>query len=138
RRLAEVKPDEIALADTIGVAVPDEVSHLLRQVGAAVGPDVPLRVHFHNTRNTGIANADAAVKAGVTRIDASIGGIGGCPFAPRATGNIATEDLLYLLGRSGRKPPVDLEATIAVAHWLESHLGHQVPGLVNRAGPFPG
>ena len=97
-----------------------------------------LRCHFHNTRNTGIANAFAAIEAGVDVLDASIGGIGGCPFAPAATGNIPTEDLLYMLGRMGVETGVDLERTIATARWLEERFGRRVPGLLTKAGALPG
>ena len=98
---------------------------------------MPLRAHFHNTRNTGIANAWAAYEAGATVLDSSIAGLGGCPFAPRATGNIGTEDLLYLLDRSSVQTGVDLEKLIALAHWIEKILGRPVPSMVAHAGPFP-
>lgn len=137
RQLADAAPDELAIADTIGVAVPSDVMALLAELREAVGPDLPLRAHFHNTRNTGIANAWTAVAAGVDRLDASIGGIGGCPFAPRSTGNVPTEDLLYMLARSDIHVPIALEPVIATAQWLESKLGHRVAGMVSRAGPFP-
>jgi len=135
-RLAAAKPDEIALADTIGAAVPSQVARLFRLVAEAA-PGIPLRAHFHNTRNTGFANAYAAIEAGVSVIDASIGGIGGCPFAPAATGNIATEDLLYMLDRMGIATGIDLAATIATASWLEARLGKTIPALLGRAGIFP-
>lgn len=135
-RLARIEPLEIALADTIGVAVPDQVELLISQVRRAV-PNVPLRCHFHNTRNTGIANAHAALQAGVTTLDASVGGLGGCPFAPNATGNIATEDLLYLLDRQGYRTEVDLEQLIAISRWLQPHIGRPVPSMVAKAGRFP-
>jgi hydroxymethylglutaryl-CoA lyase len=99
---------------------------------------MPLRCHFHNTRNTGLANAQAAVAAGVTFLDASIGGIGGCPFAPAATGNISTDDLLYMLDRSGIETGVSLEGIIEVSHWLEEELGRGVPAMLPKAGGFPG
>jgi len=136
RRVAEDQPAEICLADTIGVAVPAQVTELVGYVRGAV-PGVPLRCHFHNTRNTGYANALAAIAAGVETLDASIGGIGGCPFAPGATGNIASEDLLYLLERSGWSTGISLAAMIETAQWLEMQLGHKVPGLLCKAGPFP-
>ena len=136
RRLAAARPHEIALADTIGAAVPSQVGDLVRQVRAAV-PDVPLRCHFHNTRNTGIANAYAAFEAGVRTLDASIGGIGGCPFAPAATGNIPTEDLVYMLARMGVETGVDLDALIATSRWVETQLGRAVPGMLVKAGGFP-
>jgi hydroxymethylglutaryl-CoA lyase len=129
-------PDELALADTIGVATPADVAERVAAVKRAF-PDVRIRLHLHNTRNTGIANAWAGVTAGAVALDASLGGVGGCPFAPRATGNIATEDLVYLLDRSGVRTGMDLEACIAAAEWLEAQLGHVVPGMVMKAGGFP-
>lgn len=126
-------PDEIILADTIGVGVPRQVRELVegtRALGATVG------CHFHNTRNTGIANALAAVESGAMILDASVGGTGGCPFAPRATGNIATEDLVYLLHGMGYETGVDLQALIACAEWLAERLGRELPGQVYRAGGF--
>lgn len=140
RLVAEVKPDEVALADTIGVASPAQVRDLVgraRRVLAEVAPDARLRCHFHNTRNTGYANAAAAVEAGVTVLDASLGGAGGCPFAPAATGNIATEDLVYLLERMGVRTGVDLDAAIEAGRWLGDRLGHRLPSMLGRAGPFP-
>ena len=136
RRIADTGPVEVALADTIGVAVPAQVSDLVGRVCEAIG-GLPVRVHLHNTRNTGIANAWAAVEAGAATLDASLGGIGGCPFAPAATGNIATEDLLYLLGRSGIASGYDLAETIDAAHWLSGEMGRPLPALVSRAGNFP-
>lgn len=136
RKLAECAPREIALADTIGVAVPAQVSRLVTQVREAIG-DIPVRVHLHNTRNTGIANAWAAIEAGATTLDAALGGIGGCPFAPNATGNIATEDLLYMLDRSGVASGYDLTATIGHAKWLETVMNKPLPAMVSRAGSFP-
>ncbi|MFO0336039.1 MAG: hydroxymethylglutaryl-CoA lyase [Pseudomonadota bacterium] len=135
-RVAEGRPYEIALADTIGVGVPSQVTDLLGRVREAV-PGMRLRCHFHNTRNTGIANAYAAVAAGATALDASIGGIGGCPFAPAATGNIPTEDLLYMLERMGVSTGVDLDALIDTGRWLQDQLGRNVPGLLEKAGNFP-
>ncbi|NCO85763.1 MAG: hydroxymethylglutaryl-CoA lyase [Rhodobacterales bacterium] len=129
-------PDEIALADTIGVATPRDVTERVGALRAAF-PQVRLRLHFHNTRNTGIANAWAGLMAGAQVLDASLGGVGGCPFAPRATGNIATEDLVYLLDRSGVRTGLDLAGCIAAADWLEAQLGHAVPGQVMKAGGFP-
>jgi isopropylmalate/homocitrate/citramalate synthase len=128
-RLVAGGTDEIVYADTIGVGVPRQVKELL-----AVSVGVPVGVHLHNTRNTGFANAYAALEAGATIFDASIGGIGGCPFAPRATGNIATEDLVYLLHGEGVETGVDLGALIGVAEWLESVLGRELEGQVYRAG----
>jgi len=136
-RVAAAGPDEIALADTIGVAVPPQVADLVARVTDRV-EGVPLRCHFHNTRNTGFANVVAALEAGVVALDASVGGIGGCPFAPEATGNIATEDLIYLLDRMGVDHGVSLAATSRIAEWVGVQLGMTVPGLLSRAGPFPG
>ena len=136
RRVVAAGPDEIALAATIGVGVPPQVSGLVHQVREAVGT-VPLRAHFHNTRNTGFANVVAALDAGVAALDASVGGIGGCPFAPAATGNIATEDLVYLLDRMGIDHGVDLRQASQTAEWIGGRLGMTVPGLLSRAGPFP-
>jgi hydroxymethylglutaryl-CoA lyase len=137
RAIAEAEPLEIALADTIGVAVPAQVTRVIKAVQSAV-PGMPLRCHFHNTRNTGIANAWAAVEAGVTRLDASAGGIGGCPFAPKATGNIATEDLAYMLSRSGLATTVDIARLADLAPWLADRLGlPELPAMVSRAGSFP-
>jgi (R)-citramalyl-CoA lyase len=132
-RLAATDADELVLADTIGVATPTQVRTLLEQV-AELGK--PVGGHFHNTRNTGFANAYAALEAGVSVLDASVGGLGGCPFAPKATGNIATEDLVYLLEGEGVETGVDLDALIAVSEWLEELLGRQLEGYVYRAGPF--
>lgn len=135
--LAEARPREIALADTIGAGVPEQVKSLVAAVQAAVG-GIPLRCHFHNTRNTGLANAWAAYESGVRILDASMGGIGGCPFAPKATGNIPTEDLVYMLGRSGIAAGYDLERLIALAPWLADRLKlASLPALVSRAGAFP-
>lgn len=132
-RLAEAAPDEIIFADTVGVGVPRQVRHLVAE-GIKLGP--PIGVHLHNTRNTGFVNALAAVEAGATVIDSSVGGVGGCPFAPRATGNICTEDLVYLLHGEGIETGIDLEALIGVAKWLEGILGRQLEGQVYRAGAF--
>jgi len=136
RRLAEAGPVEIGLADTIGVAVPAQVFELVATVREAISP-IPVRVHLHNTRNTGIANAWAALQAGAVTLDSAVGGIGGCPFAPNATGNIATEDLLYLLDRSKVTTGIDLDATIATAGWLAKEMGRDLPAMVSRAGNFP-
>ncbi|MFD6159825.1 hydroxymethylglutaryl-CoA lyase [Nocardia sp. NPDC060256] len=136
RRVADAEPDEIALADTIGVGTPDQVRALA--VGsAAIAPGMALRCHFHNTRNTGYANAVAALDAGVRVLDVSTGGIGGCPFAPAATGNIATEDLLYALDRMGIETGVRIEPVIETGRWLGELLGKPVPALLGRAGFFP-
>lgn len=135
-RLAEGEPDEIAVADTIGVAVPTQVTELIPRLREAL-PVTRLRAHFHNTRNTGLANAYAAVQAGVRALDASCGGIGGCPFAPAATGNIPTEDLIYMLHRMGFETGVDLPALLETSRWLQGKLEHPVPGMVVKAGLFP-
>ncbi len=137
RRVAAAGPCEIALADTIGAGVPAQVADLVGRVAEAL-PGVRLRCHFHNTRNTGLANAFAAVQAGVAALDASLGGIGGCPFAPAATGNIPTEDLVYMLQRCGYETGVSLEQAIATSAWLQHALGHPVPGMLVKAGGFPG
>jgi isopropylmalate/homocitrate/citramalate synthase len=133
-RVAEADPDAIVLGDTIGVATPEEVKALVARV---TGFGVPVGGHFHNTRNTGYANALAALEAGASILDASVGGLGGCPFAPRATGNIATEDLVYALDREGVETGIDLGRLIAVSAWLEEILGRPLEGQVYRAGPFP-
>jgi len=130
------EPFELALADTIGVATPVDVAQRIDAVRQAY-PDVPLRLHFHNTRNTGFANAWAGVQAGATALDSSFGGVGGCPFAPRATGNIATEDLVYMLERAGIATGVSLDASVEAAQWLEARLGKTVPGMLMKAGIFP-
>ena len=135
-RLAAAGVEEIALADTIGVAVPRDVHDRIRRVRSVTG-EVRLRAHFHNTRNTGYANALAAYEEGVRVLDSSLGGIGGCPFAPRATGNIATEDLVYLLERSGVRTGLDLDQLIAAGEWLGEQLGRATPSLVGKAGGFP-
>lgn len=135
-RVAEGRPIEIALADTIGVGVPTQVTELVSRAREVV-PGMPLRCHFHNTRNTGIANAYAAVQAGVAVLDSSVGGVGGCPFAPAATGNIPTEDLLYMLQRSGIQTGVSLEGIIETGKWLQDQLGRTVPGMLIKAGSFP-
>jgi len=136
KRVVDAEPAELGIADSIGVAVPNQVTELLGRVRDAIG-DLPLRCHFHNTRNTGLANAQAAVDSGVTYLDASIGGIGGCPFAPAATGNIPTDDLLYMLDRSGIETGVSLGKIIETSRWLEQELGRDVPALLPKAGMFP-
>ncbi|MEM7219075.1 MAG: hydroxymethylglutaryl-CoA lyase [Pseudomonadota bacterium] len=136
-RLAEEDPAEISLADTIGVGVPGQVSDLFGSLRDELGPAMPLRAHFHDTRHTGIANAYAALEAGVTTLDASIGGIGGCPFAPNATGNIATEDLVYLLDRTGVQHDLTLDTLIDAAHWLAPLVSKPPPSALMRAGGFP-
>ncbi|HEY4620348.1 MAG TPA: hydroxymethylglutaryl-CoA lyase [Gaiellaceae bacterium] len=132
-RFAAAGADEIVFADTVGVGVPRQVRELVT-AGVALG--VPIGVHLHNTRNTGIANAFAAVEAGASVLDASVGGVGGCPFAPRATGNICTEDLVYLLHGEGIDTGIDLDALVEVAAWLEGILGRELEGMVYRAGVF--
>jgi isopropylmalate/homocitrate/citramalate synthase len=132
-RVVAAGPDELVLADTIGVATPTQSRRLLERV-AALG--TPVGGHFHNTRNTGFANAYAALEAGVSLLDASVGGLGGCPFAPKATGNVATEDLVYLLEGEGIETGVELDPLIEISQWLEELLGRQLEGYVYRAGPF--
>ena len=136
RRVAEAGPYEIAFADTIGVGVPAQVAEVFGRAREAL-PGIRLRGHFHNTRNTGLANAYAAVEAGAVTLDASAGGIGGCPFAPAATGNIPTEDLVYLLERSGIATGVDLDRLLATGEWLQQTLGRTIPGMLLKAGNFP-
>ena len=135
-QLAAIGVDEIAIADTIGVAVPRDVHRRVAAVREVVA-GTPLRAHFHNTRNTGYASALAAYEAGIDVLDSSLGGIGGCPFAPKATGNIATEDLVFALERSGVDTGLDLDALCQSAEWLSEQLGRPTPGLVAKAGPFP-
>ncbi|MBI1339566.1 hydroxymethylglutaryl-CoA lyase [bacterium] len=135
-KLAEGGAREIGLGDTIGIAVPSQVRRVMREVAKAA-PRTPIRLHFHNTRNTAVANAWAGVEEGASTLDGSIGGIGGCPFAPNATGNVASEDLVYMLERSGVSTGIDLDALIATASWLSERMGRPLPGLVSRAGGFP-
>jgi hydroxymethylglutaryl-CoA lyase len=135
-RCASGEPVDIAIADTIGVGVPTQVSDLVGRLQERL-PGLPLRAHFHNTRNVGIANAYAAVQAGVQSLDASIGGIGGCPFAPAATGNIPSEDLVYMLERMGIDSGVSIPAMIETSRWLEKQIGTSMPGMVMKAGLFP-
>jgi hydroxymethylglutaryl-CoA lyase len=136
RTAAAAGPVEVGIADTIGVASPGQVSSLVARVAAVIKP-LPVRVHFHNTRNTGLANVWAAVQAGAKIVDASLGGIGGCPFAPRATGNVPTEDVAYMLERSGYDTGLDLDSLIGSARWLAGAMGRDVPGMLSRAGAFP-
>ena len=136
QRLADAGPVELALADTIGVAVPTQVREAFTQLKSELGK-LPLRAHFHDTRNTGIANAYASLLAGVSVLDASIGGIGGCPFAPNASGNIATEDLVYMLDRSGIDHGVDLAGLLDTATWLQQALAKPLPSMLLKAGVFP-
>ncbi len=135
RAMAEAGAEEIALADTIGVAVPAQVSELFGRVREAVG-DVPLRAHFHDTRGMAPANAWAAYREGAVTLDSSLGGLGGCPFAPGATGNVATEELLFLFERSGIETNIDLPATIAANKWFETVLGRPLASKVGKAGGF--
>ena len=137
-QLAATGVDEIAIADTIGVAVPRDVLTRVAAVqGAVATQPVGLRVHVHNTRNTGYASALAAYEAGVGVLDSSLGGIGGCPFAPNATGNIATEDLVFALERSGVDTGLDLDELCRASEWLAGVLDRPVPSLLPKAGPFP-
>jgi hydroxymethylglutaryl-CoA lyase len=136
RRAAELGVAEIALADTIGVADPWTVRRRIEASRAVIG-DIPLRLHFHDTRNTGLANAFAGVEAGVDILDASVGGLGGCPFAPNATGNIGTEDLVYMLERAGFETGYDLPKLIEIGNWASGLLGKSVASSVARAGGFP-
>lgn len=134
--LLEAGPVEIALADTIGVGVPWQVQQTFEALSKLAG-DVPLRAHFHDTRNTGIGNAFASLLAGVATLDASIGGIGGCPFAPNASGNIATEDLVYMLNRSDVAHDLAMQPLLDGAAWLEPILGKQLPSMLSKAGDWP-
>lgn len=137
KAIAEAGPHEIAVADTVGVGVPAQVKEMIAALREAI-PGMPLRCHFHNTRNTGLANAFAAAEMGVDRLDASVGGIGGCPFAPAATGNIGTEDLVYLLERSGFETGYDLGKLRNMAPWLAGRLNLSgLPAMVSRTDPFP-
>jgi len=136
QRATAAGADEIALGDTIGVAVPFRVAALIEAVSSAAGA-VPLRVHFHDTRNTAVANVYAAMQSGVSTVDAAVGGAGGCPFAPNATGNVATEDVLYLMERSDIVTGIDMEAVADVGHWLAGQLGKALPSAIGRAGGFP-
>ncbi|KWV94614.1 3-hydroxy-3-methylglutaryl-CoA lyase [Erythrobacter sp. AP23] len=134
--IAEAGPVEIALADTIGVGNPAHVERLVTRVGAAIHP-LPVRVHFHNTRGTGLANVWAAIGAGASVVDASIGGLGGCPFAPGAAGNVATEDVAYMLERAGIATGLDLDRLIDTNRWLAGVMDKDLPAMVGKAGGFP-
>ena len=134
RRVAEHGVDALVFADTIGVAVPRQITEV---VAPASEFGVPIGLHLHNTRSTGYANVMAGLEVGVEMFDASAGGAGGCPFAPRASGNIATEDLVYLLHREGLETGVDLDAAMATGSWLETQLGHRLDGMLHRSGGFP-
>jgi hydroxymethylglutaryl-CoA lyase len=136
-RIGELGVKEIALADTIGVGNPWAVTRVVEAARKAA-PGAVLRLHFHDTRNTGLANAHAGVEAGVDVLDASVGGIGGCPFAPGATGNIATEDLVYMLERAGFSTGYDLDALIETARWIGEKIGRPAPSALSRAGGWPG
>lgn len=135
-RIADSGPVEIALADTIGVANPAHVSRLVERVRKVIDP-LPVRVHFHNTRNTGLANVWAAVLAGASVVDASLGGLGGCPFAPGAAGNVPSEDVVYMLERAGIDTGMDLEKLIEASNWLSGVMGRKLPGMVAQSPPFP-
>ena len=135
-KVLQGEPDVFGLADSVGVAVPSQITETFSLI-KQMAPSIPLRTHLHNTRNTGLANAAAAVEAGVSIIDSSTGGIGGCPFAPKATGNIPTDDLLYMLDRSGIDTGVDLRKVVETTEWLEEQLGRAVPAMVPKAGIFP-
>lgn len=137
KKLVGSGASEINLADTIGAAVPTQVTAQVEAVGDAIGAGIALSCHFHNTRNTGFANAAAAVAAGVRYLDASVGGIGGCPFAPAATGNIGTEDLCFMLRGMGFETGIDLDRLIETAKWAESKFDAPLPGQVMKAGLFP-
>ncbi|WP_039572825.1 hydroxymethylglutaryl-CoA lyase [Sphingopyxis fribergensis] len=136
KRAADASPREIALADTIGVGVPARVSEMVGRVREAVG-DLPVRVHFHNTRGTGIANVWAAVNEGAATVDASLGGLGGCPFAPGAAGNVATEDVIYMLEKSGVETGIALPQVVEAAGWLAGVMGRALPAMVSKAPAFP-
>ncbi len=136
KRAADAQPSEVALADTIGVAVPAQVAETVARVREAVGP-LPVRVHFHNTRGSGLANVWAAVAAGATIVDASLGGLGGCPFAPGAAGNVATEDVVYMLERSGIATGLALLDLVEAAAWFTGVMGRPLPAMVSKAPAFP-
>jgi hydroxymethylglutaryl-CoA lyase len=135
-KLAEANPVEIAIADTIGVGNPAQVTRLVTRVRAAIDP-LPVRVHFHNTRGTGLANVWAAIEAGAKTVDASLGGLGGCPFAPGAAGNVASEDVVYMLDRAGIATGMDLNKLVTACDWLTGVMGKRLPGMVGHAPPFP-
>jgi hydroxymethylglutaryl-CoA lyase len=135
-QVLEGDPVELGIADSIGVGVPAQVTEMIGAIRERA-PAIPIRCHFHNTRNTGLANAQAALDAGAASLDASIGGIGGCPFAPAATGNIPTDDLLYMLERSGVATGVSLEKVVETSKWLQQQLGRSTPAMLPRAGIFP-
>ena len=134
--IAEASPVEIALADTIGVGNPTHVARLVARIQKELSP-LPVRVHFHNTRNTGLANVWAAVGAGASVVDASLGGLGGCPFAPGAAGNVPSEDVVYLLERAGVSTGMNLQSLIEASNWLSEIMGKKLPGMVAQSPPFP-
>lgn len=134
--IAEAGPIEIALADTIGVGNPEHVARLVTEIRKAVNP-LPVRVHFHNTRNTGLANVWAAVGAGARVVDASLGGLGGCPFAPGAAGNVPSEDVVYMLERAGVSTGMNLQSLIEASNWLSEIMGRKLPGMVAQSPSFP-
>ncbi|PKQ00608.1 MAG: hydroxymethylglutaryl-CoA lyase [Alphaproteobacteria bacterium HGW-Alphaproteobacteria-13] len=136
KRAAEADPREIGLADTIGVGVPSQVGEMVGRVREAVGT-LPIRVHFHNTRGSGLANVWAAVAEGAATVDASLGGLGGCPFAPGAAGNVATEDAVYMLERGGIATGLALPGVVAAAQWFTGVMGRPLPAMVSKAPPFP-
>lgn len=136
KRAADAVPREIALADTIGVGVPSQVAEMVGRVRDAVA-GLPVRVHFHNTRNTGLANVWAAVAEGAATVDASLGGLGGCPFAPGAAGNVPTEDVVYMLERGGVATGLDLPGIVGGAGWLTDVMGRALPAMVSKAPVFP-
>lgn len=135
-KLAEAAPVEIALADTIGVGNPAHVARLVEKVARVIAP-IPVRVHFHNTRGSGLANVWAAIQAGATRVDGAIGGLGGCPFAPGAAGNVCSEDVIYMLSRAGIETGMNLAKLIETSAWLGTVMNKQLPGMVARAPAFP-
>lgn len=134
--LAEVGPVEIGLADTIGVGNPAHVASLIGKIRVVV-PDIPIRVHFHNTRGTGLANVWAGILSGASVVDAAIGGLGGCPFAPGAAGNVSTEDVVYMLERAGIDTGLELSQLVSANHWLSDVMQRPLPGMVAKAPPFP-
>jgi len=136
RAIAEAGPVEIALADTIGVANPAHVARLVTKIKEAIDP-LPVRVHFHNTRGTGLANVWAAIGAGAETVDASIGGLGGCPFAPGAAGNVATEDVVYMLERADFATGLNLDSLIQTNQWLSTIMQKELPAMVAKSGGFP-
>lgn len=136
-QVVDAGPDELALADTIGVAVPGDISARVGIAREYASSHVPIRLHLHDTRHTAVANAVAALSAGVSVLDSSIGGMGGCPFAPKATGNVATEDLLYLFNRMDVETGVDFDHILETTQWLEGKLDKRLPGALLRAGSFP-